>query len=147
MQKKTMEQNQLSLAVFQMNQDIKQTTEEVSQALRGLIKSGFYGRMSLSLRCAVRDALTFFQCTEQILQNALCSEVDRAALEALLEHFQTARKLQKTLQEAWKENVHPTHYSEERFLVIAHLYRECDTLFYSLEKLEVLIAQKSLIKF
>ena len=131
--------DQLTDHLESVRNELVRTINDVNVHLRELIKCGYYNRVSITFRCRIYETILFYQATINELSNLLEETEDECVLgkiERLEELVGTAGNLNTTLRFAWKTDSYPDDYSEERFLELAHVYKECATMFETLTDLE-----------
>lgn len=117
--------------------DLDHTIEEVNAHLRELIKCGYYNRVSITFRCRIYEAILFFQATIKDLEGFDNQEyIKEDQVELLRNMAKTASNLNTSLRFTWKTDSYPEDYSQERFLVLAQVYRECARMFVALENID-----------
>ena len=134
--------DQLTDHLESVRNELVRTINDVNVHLRELIKCGYYNRVSITFRCRIYETILFYQAT---INELTClmeeSKGDRIQekIDALEEIAKTADNLNTTLRFSWKTDSYPDDYSEERFLALAQVYKECATMFDMLANLETYV--------
>lgn len=125
-----------------VQRELMRTISDVNIHLRELIKCGYYNRVSITFRCRIYETILFYQATINELTCLMQeSKGDRIQekIDALEEIAKTADNLNTTLRFSWKTDSYPDDYSEERFLELAQVYKECATMFDMLANVETYV--------
>lgn len=126
-------------SIASIEQDLKTTIDDINTKLRELIKCGYYNRVSITFRTRVYEAILFYQesiCDLSVISKDMQERVTPLHFETLKRIAKTANNLNTSLRFNWKTDSYPDDFSEQRFLVLAHVYKDCATMFTSLESLE-----------
>lgn len=121
--------------------DLTFTIEDINTKLRELIKCGYYNRVSITFRTRIYETILFYQETINDLLamiDEMGQKVTPMHLETLATIAKTANNLNTSLRFTWKTDSYPDDFSEQRFLVLAHVYKNCASMFTSLENLETI---------
>lgn len=120
---------------------LRSTTEEINNMLRTLIKCGYYNRVSITFRCRVYETILFYQAiiTDlNILIEEMSVEITEKHIETLNKIATTANNLNISLRFTWKTDSYPEDFTEQRFMTLAHVYKEASTMLNDLENMEPL---------
>ena len=132
-------------SIASIEQDLKTTIDDINTKLRELIKCGYYNRVSITFRTRVYETILFYQesiCDLSAISKDMQERVTPLHFETLKTIAKTANNLNTSLRFNWKTYSYPDDFSEQRFLVLAQVYKDCATMFTSLENLES-IAEKA----
>lgn len=125
---------------------LRSTTEEINNMLRTLIKCGYYNRVSITFRCRIYETILFYQATENDLNTLIeeiSVEITEKHVETLKKMATTANNLNISLRFTWKTDSYPEDFTEQRFMTLAHVYKEASTILSDLDNMEALAKQLS----
>lgn len=125
----------------QYEQSLENTMKEINNMLRSLIKSGYYNRVSITFRCRVYETILFYQATRadlSSLREEMSEKITEEHIELLRNMAKTADNLSTSLRFTWKTDSYPEDFIEQRFLTLAHVYKEAASMLNDLQNLETI---------
>lgn len=123
---------------------LQNTTEEINNMLRSLIKCGYYNRVSITFRCRVYETILFYQATLADLTSLveeMSVKITEEQVETLQNMAKTAHNLNTSLRFTWKTDSYPEDFTEQRFMTLAHVYKEASSMLSDMQNLELAAMQ------
>lgn len=123
----------------QYEQSLEKTIDEINNMLRSLIKCGYYNRVGITFRCRVYETILFYQETRadlSTLSEEISAKITEEHIELLTNMAKTAHNLNTSLRFTWKTDSYPEDFTEQRFLTLAHVYKEAASMFSDMQNLE-----------
>lgn len=123
----------------QYEQSLENTIQEVNNMLRSLIKCGYYNRVSITFRCRVYETILFYQATQADLtelREEMSAKITEEHVETLQNMAKIADNLNTSLRFTWKTDSYPEDFTEQRFMTLAHVYKEASSMLIDMQNLE-----------